>query len=218
MRRAELPGSTIELARYLIGRLVVSEIAGSDGEPARLTVARIVETEAYLEGDAASHAFRGETPRNGAMFLRRGHAYVYFIYGTSFCLNVSSESAGIGAAVLVRAAEPLVGLEAMRSRRGDVPVRDLCRGPGRLARALGITRSHDRIDLCAPGPLRLAAPALVRGAEAAPPPQIVVTGRIGLTREIDRPLRFVEAGSRFASGSAAGNRGASGSDRSGGEA
>ena len=214
IRRAELPTATIDLARYLIGKLVVSEIPALDGGYVGRVVARIVETEAYLVGDAASHAYRGETPRNGAMFLRRGHAYVYFIYGTSYCLNVSGEGAGSGAAVLVRAAEPLAGRDAMRARRGDVPDRDLCRGPGRLARALGITRSEDRLDLCAPGRLRLA----VSSDRDAPEPRILATRRIGLTREMDRPLRFVEAGSPFASGPAAGNRYVSGSAPGRGEA
>ena len=112
LKRAELPADTTALARLLIGRLLVREL---DGE--RL-VGRIVETEAYLVGDAASHAFRGKTARNGAMFLERGHAYVYFIYGVSFMLNVSAEAEHVGAGVLFRAIEPVEGIERMRALRG----------------------------------------------------------------------------------------------------
>src|SRR5580693_5100103 len=108
LRRAELPMDTVELARYLIGKVVVHDI--DDG---RLS-GRIVETEAYPVGDSAGHAFRGETRRNASLFLERGHAYVYFAYGSSFMLNVTSEPAGIGAGVLLRALEPLEGIDRMR--------------------------------------------------------------------------------------------------------
>jgi len=159
--------------------------------PAGLVAARIVETEAYVPGDAASHAFRGESARNRSMFLRRGHAYVYFIYGTWFCFNVSSDAAGIGAAVLVRAAAPLLGLNLMQTRRGCADERTLCRGPGRFAQAFAITRLHDGLDLCAPGPLRLAA--------GTPPTSVGESVRIGLTKETSRVLRFFETGSPFVS-------------------
>ena len=153
---------------------------------------RIIETEAYVPGDAASHAFRGETARNHSMFLRRGHAYVYLIYGTSYCLNVSSESAGVGAAVLIRAAEPVRGREVMEARRNGAGPELLCRGPGRLARALGIDRRYDGLDLCAPGPLWLA-----RGRT---PGTVGTSVRIGLTKEASRVLRFFEAGNPSLSG------------------
>ncbi len=171
----------------MIGASLVSESA--DGR----VVARIVETEAYVPGDAASHAFRGETARNGSLFRRRGIAYVYFIYGCYYCVNVSSEREGVGAGVLVRAAEPVEGMELMRARRSHVTARDLCRGPGRLATALAITRLHDGLDLCAPGPLWLAA-------AAQPAPAVSESVRIGLTKEADRVLRFFETGSPFVSG------------------
>jgi DNA-3-methyladenine glycosylase len=183
----ELPKGTVELATFLIGASLVSESA--DGR----VVARIVETEAYVPGDAASHAFRGETARNGSLFRRRGIAYVYFIYGCYFCVNVSSEREGVGAGVLVRAAEPVEGVELMRARRPRSTARDLCRGPGRLATALAITRLHDGLDLCAPGPLWLAA-------AAQPAPAVSESVRIGLTKEADRVLRFFETGSPFVSG------------------
>lgn len=187
MRRAELPLETAALARFLIGAVVVRETGAG-----RLA-GRIVETEAYVPGDASSHAFRGETGRNRSMFLRRGHAYVYFIYGTSYCLNVSSDRAGIGAAVLLRAAEPLAGINEIERLRGDAPLRDLLRGPGRLAAGLGIDRRHDGLDLCAKGSLWLAAAS---GAS----PQIGESVRIGLKREAHRTLRYYERGSPFVSG------------------
>jgi DNA-3-methyladenine glycosylase len=148
-------------------------------------IARIVETEAYPPGDPASHAFRGETERNRAMFLERGSAYVYFIYGTSYCLNVTSEGPGRGAAVLVRAAEPLAGREEMVRLRGGVAGRDLLRGPGRLCSALAIDRALDRIDLCSgAGPLWLARGELRGEIEASP--------RIGLSRATEPAWRFFE--------------------------
>jgi DNA-3-methyladenine glycosylase len=171
----------------LIGTSLVSESAGGR------VVARIVETEAYVPGDAASHAFRGETTRNASLFRRRGLAYVYVIYGCYFCINVSSEREGVGAGVLVRAAEPVEGIDLMQARRPRSKLRDLCRGPGRLATALAVTRLHDGLDLCAPGPLWLAAPS-------RPAAIIGESVRIGLTKEADRVLRFFEADSPFISG------------------
>src|SRR5437899_1061048 len=119
LRRAELPVDTIELARFLIGKSLVHEIAG------RRTSGRIVETEAYPVGDAAGHAFRGLTPGNRSLFLERGHAYVYFTYGSAFMMNVSSEKAGVGAGVLIRALEPLEGIDFMQRRRGTTKLLDL---------------------------------------------------------------------------------------------
>ncbi len=161
--------------------------------PDGVAAARIVETEAYLPGDAACHAFRGETPRNATLFRRRGLAYVYFIYGNHYCVNVTSEREGVGAGVLLRAGEPVAGLALMRARRPRATPRDFCRGPGRLASALGITRADDGVDLCAPGRLWLAAPAPPR----RPPGESV---RIGLTKETGRILRFFERDSPFVSG------------------
>ena len=117
---------------------------------------RIVETEAYVIGDAAGHAYGGMTPRNRALFLERGHAYVYLAYGVSWMLNVSSEAKGVGAGVLIRALEPLEGIAIMQRIRGIERLRDLARGPGRLAQALRIDRSLDGLDLCRKGPLWLA--------------------------------------------------------------
>src|SRR5277367_764420 len=141
LKRKELPKATIALARYLIGKTLVHNLG-------RITLAgRIVESEAYLVGDAAAHSFRGETPRNRSLFLERGHAYVYFIYGNHFMLNVASGPHGTGEGVLLRAAEPLEGIERMRLLRGVSNVRDLARGPGRLAEAFAIDRKLDGVDL-----------------------------------------------------------------------
>ena len=187
LRRAELPAGTVALARYLIGKTLVREL------PEGRLSGRIVETEAYLVGDAACHAFRGPTPRNRSLFLARGHAYVYFIYGTYFMMNVSSERAGIGAGVLLRALEPCDGIAVMADRRGAAAPRDLARGPGRLAAALAIDRSLDGLDLCAAGALWLAAPL-------RPSAPIGESIRIGLTVEAERVLRFYERGSPYVSG------------------
>jgi DNA-3-methyladenine glycosylase len=187
LRRAELPADTVALARALIGAVVVREWRGE-----RLA-GRIVETEAYPPGDAAGHAFIGETARNRSLFLRRGHAYVYFVYGMHFLLNVSSESAGVGAGVLVRALEPLAGVAAMQRLRGTARLTELARGPGRVAQALAVDLRQDGLDLCAPGPLWLAAPPAAPGAIAS-------SVRIGITRDAHRVLRFYERGNPHVSG------------------
>lgn len=180
--------STPEVAAALVGWRLVLDAAGAE----RL-VGRIVETEAYLaDGDAASHSRPGPTARNRAMFLAPGHTYVYLIYGMHHCLNVVTGQAGVGEAVLVRALEPLAGQGTMRARRGaHVPDRDLCRGPGRLCQAFGLTREHDGLDLRA-GPLRLLPPP-----SGAPRPAAIVGPRVGITKSADLPLRFREAGSRW---------------------
>ena len=193
LARAELPLDTVRLARHLIGKILVRET------PEGPLSGRIVETEAYPVGDAAGHAYPGETPRNHALFLRRGHAYVYLAYGASWLLNVSSEAAGVGAGVLVRALEPLDGVAAMQRNRRVQAVRDLARGPGRLTAALDIDRRLDGVDLCRKGPLWLA-----RDDSGAP--DIGSSARIGLSRETERPLRFYVRGDRFVSGPKALNR------------
>jgi DNA-3-methyladenine glycosylase len=187
LRRAELPADTIELARFLIGRIVVRDL------PAGRVAGRIVETEAYPVGDAAGHAFRGETRRNRSLFLRRGHAYVYLAYGSCFLLNVTSEVAGVGAGALVRAVEPLAGIAAMQRRRGTGRLVDLARGPGRLAQAFAIDLRQDGLDLCAAGPLWLAT-------NGEPAGEIGASTRIGISREVERPWRFYERGNPHVSG------------------
>jgi DNA-3-methyladenine glycosylase len=196
LRRAELPIGTVALARFLIGKVIVRELP--DGK----LVGRIVETEAYPPKDPAAHHFRGPTPRNRSMFLRRGHAYVYFTYGNHFMLNVSSESPKVGGGVLIRALEPLEGIEQMQRYRGTQRLLDLTRGPGRLASALQIDRRVDGVDLCAPGPLWLGELALNRSSpdETSTDDLIGVSVRIGITHAAERLLRFYERGSPFVSG------------------
>jgi DNA-3-methyladenine glycosylase len=133
------------------------------------------------------------TPRNRSLFLERGHAYVYLAYGISMMLNVSSEAEGVGTGVLIRALEPLEGIEIMRRNRGVERLRDLARGPGRLATALRIDRSLDGLDLCRRGPLWLARDDLEPG-------KIGQSIRIGITKDADRLLRFYVRGSPFVSG------------------
>ena len=186
--RADLPVNTVALARFLIGKVIVHDTANG-----RLS-GRIVETEAYPVGDAAGHAFRGRTRRNGTLFLARGHAYVYLIYGISILLNVSSERAGVGAGVLLRAIEPLDGLELMDSPLDRNRGRDIGRGPGRLTKALNIDLCHDGVDLCS------ASSSLWLAVSAQKAGRIGKSVRIGLTHEADRVLRFYERGSASISG------------------
>jgi DNA-3-methyladenine glycosylase len=184
-----LPVETRALARALLGRVLVRET--NEG----LVAGRIVETEAYLPDDPACHAYRGRSRRNATLFGPPHRAYVYQIYGTSFCFNLSSEINGEGAGVLIRALEPTEGLDLMRRRRAARGVRDLCRGPGRLCRALAIDRSCDGIDLFIHPALWLADGAGERVRARRSP-------RIGVTRATERRLRFYEAGSPFVSGPA----------------
>ena len=189
LKADDLPAATIDLAQALIGCVLVRDCP--DGR----TAGRIVETEAYVRDDPASHAYRGPSVRNASMFLEPFHAYVYKIYGTSFCVNVTSETAGEGAAVLVRALEPLEGLAVMETRRGTTRMRDLARGPGRLCQALNIDVALDGIDLLGDKRLWLAAPQ--GSAQAA---RVGKSRRIGITKAAERLLRFYEKGNPFVSG------------------
>jgi DNA-3-methyladenine glycosylase len=187
IRSAELPLETVELAKALLGVVLVRDC------PQGRTAGRVVETEAYVLGDPASHAYRGPSKRNASMFLPPFHAYVYKIYGTSFCVNVTSEGVGQGAAVLLRALEPLEGIGLMEQRRGTTRVRDLCRGPGRLCHAFDIDQALDGVPLLKKGCLWLAA--IQPGARS-----IGSSTRIGITPARDRVLRFYERGNPFVSG------------------
>ncbi|MGA9866172.1 MAG: DNA-3-methyladenine glycosylase [Acetobacteraceae bacterium] len=187
LARSELPIDTVSLARYLIGKVLVRDL------PEGVASGRIVETEAYVVGDAAGHAYRGMTPRNRSLFLEHGHAYVYVAYGTSRMLNVSSEMPGIGAGVLIRALEPLEGIRIMRLNRGIERLRDLARGPGRLTAALRVDRRLDGLDLCLEGPLWL-------GRGEGEPGEIGQGIRIGISRDASRLLRFYLRNSPFVSG------------------
>ena len=185
--RAELPVDTSQIARFLIGKMLVRNL------PEGVAGGRIVETEAYGPGDPAGHAYRGVTRRNRVLFGDRGHAYVYLAYGTAFMLNVSSETPGVGAGVLIRAIEPTIGIEIMERNRGTSRLRDLARGPGRLCSALQIDRSLDGIDLCQAGPIWL-------GEDSCPRSAIGQGKRIGITRAADSLLRYYVRGSQFVSG------------------
>jgi DNA-3-methyladenine glycosylase len=188
LRRSELPVDTISLARYLIGKMVVHDLPN-----ARLA-GRIVETEAYPVGDAAGHAFSGPSIANQSLFLRPGHAYVRLTYGSYWIFNVSSEIAGVGAGVLIRALEPLGGIRRMMRNRGTARLLDIARGPGRLSAALGIDKRLDGLDLCA------RASSLWLGEAVQLTGSIGVSIRIGISRAAHRKLRFYERGGRFVSG------------------
>lgn len=189
--RADVPFATEPLARYLIGLLLVRRF-----DDAAIAAGRIVETEAYTADDPASHSFRGPTNRNRTMFGPAFHAYVYFIYGTAHCLNVTSDMPGVGAAVLIRALEPIYNVPAMRARRGAaIADRDLLRGPGRLCAAFDIDRRCDGADFDTDARLWIAT-------DGAPLPAVGTSTRIGITKAADTVHRYYARGSRFLSGSA----------------
>jgi DNA-3-methyladenine glycosylase len=184
---AELPTDTLELARYLIGKTLVHET------PRARLAGRIVETEAYPPGDSAAHAFGGLTPSRRSLFLPRGHAYVYFTYGSCFMMNVSSEGEGVGAGVLIRAVEPMEGIPFMQRRRGTTRLLDLARGPGRLTQAMDINKRFDGVNLSTDRKLWL-------GDEVRPRGPVRVSIRIGINRSMEKPYRFYERGNPFVSG------------------
>ena len=178
-----------EVAPDLLGKVIRSTVGGDP------TAGRIVEVEAYLGAeDPASHAAEriGRTARNAAMFGPPGTLYVYLSYGIHWCMNAVTDRVGHAGAVLIRALEPVEGLEVMRARRGT-PDRDLCRGPGRLCQALGVTAALDGHDLATPPLAFHDGPALEAAAVHCGP-------RIGITKAADWPLRFCEVGSRYVSG------------------
>jgi len=178
---------TAEVARRLLGQILVSRIRG------REVVGRIVETEAYLgPHDPACHAYgHRRTARTEPLYGPPGTAYVYFTYGMHWCLNAVTERVDYPAAVLIRALEPLEGIALMRRRRGDVPDRALCAGPARLCEALGITGEHNG------GSLERGSVRILPGSRTRL--RVVVTPRIGITTARDWPLRFVIAGSPWLS-------------------
>jgi len=191
LKRADLSVDTVELARFLIGKTLVRELRGKP------LAGRIVETEAYPVGDAAGHAWRGCTRANRSLFLERGLAYMYFIYGSCWCLNVTSEIPGIGGGVLLRAIEPIEGIAQMKRARKVERDVDIARGPGRLAQAMRLDGKFDGVDLCD------GANALWLGEALRPVGKIGVSTRIGLSRQAHRRLRFYERGNAFVSGSLA---------------
>ena len=193
----------LEVARDLLGCSFTFDGVGG----------RLVEVEAYRADDPASHSFRGRTARNAVMFGPPGHLYVYFTMGLHFCVNVVCEGEGQAAAVLLRALEPTVGLEAMRRRRGFDDPRRLCSGPAKLTQALAITRDVNGLRACREG----GAPARDEGgpracflaregiaardpaAWARREPRVVATPRVGISVGVATPWRFVDAGSAFLS-------------------
>ena len=199
LSRSDLPVDTVKLARFLIGKILVREFRG------KRLAGRIVETEAYPVGDAAGHAWRGCTRANRSLFLERGRAYMYFIYGSCWCVNVTSEQPDIGGGVLIRAIEPLEGIASMRRARGIVQNGaqkvardiDIARGPGRLAQAMRLDGKFDGVD-----PWRA--------------PRRIMAGRVGaaggedrskhpnwsIARGAFRRLRFLRCCSPFVSGPA----------------
>lgn len=188
--RAFYAQPTVEVARALIGKTLTRRT--TEG----LVAGIIVETEAYVSAsDPAAHGYSGKTARNAAMFGPPGHAYVYVSYGMHHCLNVVTEAEGTGAAVLVRALEPVHGVALMRRWRGEgMADRDLCRGPGRLCQALGISLAENEADL------RGDALWLSETAGMTIPVMLAASPRIGISRATDLPWRFYLPGSRYVSG------------------
>jgi len=198
--RTPLPRSFFDrdprrVGRELLGKVLVRR------EGRKLLAARIVEVEAYLgEDDAAAHAAAGRTARNSVLFGPPGHSYVYFIYGNYYCFNVSCLPDGVAGGILFRALEPLSGIETMAKARGVV-VRDardlpkLTSGPGRLAQAFGITRARDNGK-----DLTSRHSDLWIAEDGSPRPRVLVTPRIGITKAVEHPLRYVVAANRFVSG------------------
>jgi DNA-3-methyladenine glycosylase len=183
------------VAAELLGMVLVSSIGGE------ITEARIVETEAYLGyDDPASHGYlHRRNARNAALFGPPGLWYVYLSYGMHWCANLVCQKVGLASAVLLRALEPIEGLDFMRRRRGRVLDRDLCSGPGKLCQALGITRDLD-------GAMMSRSPVIVRPPQRWEETRIAVTPRIGITKAADWPLRFHLAGSPWTSRKETGGR------------
>jgi len=188
--RSFYEGDSREVARNLLGQVLVRE--SEEGIAAGI----IVETEAYLgKRDDAAHSYKGATERVRVLFGEKGAAYIYLIYGIYHCLNIASGPAGEPECVLIRALEPVEGLELMARRRGTEKVRDLCRGPGRLCQALAIGRSLYGADVTKPGPLYIR--------EGRRPEKILSTPRIGIEYAFhtkDEPWRYIVSGSPFVSG------------------
>jgi DNA-3-methyladenine glycosylase len=183
VERAFYARSVHDVARDLVGCTV--RHSGAAG--------RIVETESYHMEEPACHAYAGVTSRTRTLFGPPGHAYVYFSYGVHSLLNAVCEEEGVGAAVLIRALEPVDGIELMRARRGLERVEELCSGPGKLTQALGVGLAHNGSSLV-DGPIEV----LARDPRAAPP-RIVMGERIGITKAADLPWRFCDADSRHVS-------------------
>jgi DNA-3-methyladenine glycosylase len=187
-----------QVARRLLGKLLVRRYTEPGSHRSQRLVGRIVELEAYFGlDDPAAHAFAGKTARNQVLFGPPGFAYVYFIYGMHYCLNIACEPEGQGSGILFRAIEPVDGLATMARLRGLDPsanLRLLTSGPGRLCEALAIVReTHNGIDVTS------SRSGLHIEDDGCTPAEIAVSPRIGIRRAADRPLRFTVAGNRFVS-------------------
>lgn len=184
---------TVTVAKDLLGCLLVHR------EDAGTTMGWIVEVEAYLRDDPAAHSYRGETKRNSVMFGPAGHAYIYRIYGLHTCVNVVTGPEGAGEAVLIRALEPVAGIDRMQARRGMDDPLSLASGPGKLTQALGITMDLNGTSL-SDGPLQVWSPASLPGRRPEGiEGEIVETTRIGITKAADLPLRYYLKGNRYVS-------------------
>jgi DNA-3-methyladenine glycosylase len=184
---AVLAGDAVEVAPKLLGCLLVREL-----EDGTRVSGRIVETEAYHQSDAASHSYKGKTPRTEIMFGPPGFAYVYLTYGMHYCVNVVTGPEGEGSAVLIRAIEPVEGIERMSANRGGLETSQLTNGPAKLCQALQIDKQLNGHDLHTL-PLQLRVQPPVDASE------IVTTTRIGITKDAHRPWRFYVAGNPFIS-------------------
>lgn len=177
--------NTVEVARKLIGKILVHKTA------AGILAGRIVETEAYLQGDPACHASLGITKRNATMFGDPGHSYVYFVYGMYYCLNAVTSSCGVGEGVLIRAVEPLVGIDIMMQNRATHKLKELCSGPGKLCMAFAIDSSHNGLDLTE-SDLLIANDGFI-------PESVIEAPRVGISQGKDKPWRFYQKESPFIS-------------------
>ncbi len=171
--------TTIEIAKSLLGKRVIHKTCNG------ILSGKIVETEAYLEKDPASHSFRGQTTRNSAMFGNPGGAYIYFTYGMHHCFNIVTNKKGIGEAVLIRALEPLKGIELMKQARNTHKIENLCSGPGKLVQALNISKDHNGISL-----IDKNSPLILSNGDNISEDNIVKTKRIGISTGIELPHRF----------------------------
>lgn len=180
--------SSLEAAPLLLGCELVRQT------PKGLVKLKIVETEAYHQDDPASHSFRGITLRTAPMFNRGGLIYVYFTYGMHYCINIVTGRRGVGEAVLLRAAEPLEGIEIIKNNRGIEDVKNLTNGPGKLAQALGITDTKLSGERLSKNSLQLLPPKTT-----IPKEKIAVSPRIGIRRAVEQPWRFYIKGSPFVS-------------------
>lgn len=185
---------TIKVAKELLGTFLVHQTA------AGTTIGRIVETEAYLfRNDPACHAHRGKTKRNEVMFGSAGRSYVYFIYGMYHCFNVVTGKVGEGEAVLIRALEPIEGIDLMSKRRKNHNHIQLCNGPGKLVIAMGISREQNGLSLCR-SPLKLfSRDSFLKYRENNSRRSIIATSRVGISTGTELPLRFYIAGNIFVS-------------------